>query len=99
MTLAFSTIRMLRTYLYLLCEAKPRLALQLLIVGIYFGHSVYIGGDVWNYTGTGADRSVIITIPMVFGLLTVLFNYGQNYSEQRGNNHMFPASSNGFFII
>jgi len=50
--------------------------LQLLIVGIYFGYSIYIGGDVWNYTGTSADRFFIIAMPMLFVLLTVLFNYG-----------------------
>ncbi|WP_089729781.1 hypothetical protein [Candidatus Thiosymbion oneisti] len=65
-----------------LVRIRPKLGLPLLIIGICFGYSIYVGGDVWEYTNVGANRFVTVAMPMLFVLFNALLNQGLSYLDQ-----------------
>ncbi|WP_176722450.1 hypothetical protein [Candidatus Thiosymbion oneisti] len=94
-----------------LVRIRPKLGLPLLIIGTCFGYSIYVGGDVWEYTNVGANRFVTVAMPMLFVLFNALLNQGLDYLDQRKKPSLardraviifvsliFSLFFNGFFL-
>jgi hypothetical protein len=55
-------------------RSRPQLVLPLVVPLLYFGYSIYVGGDVWEFSAVGANRFVSFAMPLVFVVLDALLN-------------------------
>ncbi len=53
-------------------DRRPAVRLVGLVTATYFAYSIWVGGDVWEKAGVGANRFVAFVMPLVFLLVAAL---------------------------